>query len=250
MVKRWITIAIENRYFEVGHCDVEVVPMAETKVLLGKAGVLLRQMDGGKWVLLKPDTGEGQVNRADLVLADVEQRLRFYLRPLSDIYYFYAGEPEGSTDENSWVIKKETTENGMLPKVYLEIFVSHRLLAGTTDIRLTIPTRKKYWDVVLISRNKRTDYPLELREANGKLMFSVPQTAEQLTGKNGSPLDDAFHCVSETPVPMKETYPFRISLWEKREKGDVLISSHIPHPRPDSMSIINAKEMITSYFYF
>lgn len=240
--KVWITITITHGYHHPDNCGIILETADESVWLMKKADLLLHRQSNTKWMLLKPETEKDKVNPAELVLKEYEGTLNFNLIEKTHEFYYYTEWDKEGHNGSGWSLQNR---KGPVPnKKQLQIRMTPDLLKRTPGITITIPNREAFWELILISRYNPEAYPVELRENTGKIKFSSPEVIPFPGEKK------AFRCTSEIPIPMKEIYDYKISLWEKREKGERLLSSHIPHPRPDSVSVTSPQNMITSYFYF
>lgn len=240
--KVWITITITHGFYHSENCGVVLKETERSALLIKKAGLLFRRQSPVKWVLLKNETEKGMTNHTDLILKEGNFTLDFNLIPDTAVFYYFTDLKKQSVEGDGWVL--QTSKNGYTDKINLRIAVTPGLSDNTKDIRINIPNRNAFWEFILIPKHSQVAEPPVLRENTGKLNFSAPEKI-RLPGEV-----EAYRCVTETQVPMKKVYDSRISLWIKREKGEMLLSNRIPLPQPDSVSVINPQEMITTYFYF
>lgn len=240
--KIWITITIMHDFYHSEHCGLVLRETKETALLMKKAGLLFRRLSPVKWVLLKNETEKGMINHTDLILKEGNFSLDFNLIPDTAGFYYFTDLKNLRVEGDGWIL--QTSTDSYPNKINFRITVASGLTDKTREIHINIPNRKSYWEFILIPKHSRLTEPPVLQESTGKLNFSVPEKI-RFPGE-----EQAYRCATETQIPMQDVYNFKISLWIKKEKGDMLLSNRIPPPQPDSVSVINPKEMITTYFYF
>lgn len=238
----WITITIKHTYFSSDDCGLELKVSDDSSVIMKKAGILFRKQSSNQWSLIKPDVEAGAINSIDLFFKDGEQLLEFELSEKSGDFFYYTDWSFLPMQETEYMIRN--VEKASRNRMYLQIPVTNEMKNRSEQIDITIPSRKVRWEFIIIPKYNNDTYPVELRESMGKLIFSVP---EKITFPGE---EKAYRSVTTSFVTMKDIYEYKISLWQKRDKGELLLSNHIPHPRSHSVSVVNPKEMITSYFYF
>lgn len=238
----WITITIEHTYFNSGECGLELNVTDDSAMLMKKTAAIFRKRLNNQWIILMLENENGMINPGNLFPEDSEQLLTFTLNEKSDEFFYYTDWSNPSIQGTDWMIGH--SDKLGRNRRYLQLRVTPAIIKEARQINITIPGREARWEFILIPKYNDDKYPIVLKEKQDKLMFSAPEEI-MFPGER-----IAFRCVSTELIAMKEKYDYKISLWQKRGKGDVLLSDHIPCPRPHSLSISNPKEMITSYFYF
>lgn len=238
----WITIMIKHAYFISDDCGLEMKVSDESAVIMKKAGILFKKRLSNQWVLLKPEVVAGSVNPIDLFLKDEELYLKFEIKEKSGDFFYYTDGAYLPMQGNGWMIGAD--EKAGRNRKYLQMLVTKEMVSRTGLIDITIPSREVRWEFIIIPKYNNDAYPIELRENMNKLIFSAP---EEISYPG---IEKAYRSETTSLVTMKDIYEYKISLWQKRDRGELLISNHIPFPKPHSLSISAPKEMITSYFYF
>lgn len=237
MYEKWITITISHTYFKSGNCGVELKETASTGLLMKKAGILFRKQDPTTWVLLKARDKHNGLPVEDNLL-----KLDFDLLPLSSEFYYYTRWEKPYLKGDGWVLRNQ--RNTCREKKYLQLRIPSFWTNETKNIHLTIPSGNAFWEFILIPKYSTGNYPVELKESTANLNFSEPEEIP-VPGEA-----KAFRSITTSPIPMRNTYNYKISLWEIREKGKLVLINRIPYPQPDSRSVTNPKETITGYFYY
>ncbi|MDR3062331.1 MAG: hypothetical protein LBU57_09515 [Dysgonamonadaceae bacterium] len=238
----WITITINHTYFNAGKCGIELSPTAPTIKLLRKAGILFRKQNAVTWLLIKCKEESGRPDFPALVFEDGKSRLDFDLIALFPDFEYCTQWKKQLLRGAGWVLRNRRNACG--GNKYLQIPVSTRLLGENTNVGIEICSREVIWEFILIPKYTERQVRLELKEDTGRLIFT-PVKEVEFPGEI-----KAFRCVSVSSVDMKETYNYRISLWERKEDGEILLSNNVPFPKSHALSLEKPKEMITSYFYF
>ena len=240
--RAWITITITHGYFSSDNCGVDIEGTAESSLLMRKAFLLLRKLSNTKWVLLKPEVKDDAIDHAELIFMEGDKALEFNLNVESGRFYYFSEWENEKHEDEGWAV--ESREGEHVEKKYLRINITPEMLKGTKDININIANREAYWEFVLFPKHNKGEYPVELRESVGKLEFSQPEEILFLEKER------ALRSVTKKMVPIKESNDFKIGLWEKREKGELLLCNNIPLPKPDSLSVRDMRQTITSYYYY
>lgn len=234
----WMKITLSHSYFETNRCYLELKPTIETFLILQKAEILFRKQDECTWLLLQP-IGEDSQRRTRLFFEE-QQVLLFDLKPLSTDFYFYTqSEVKVSKNCSCRYIRR----NGIFTQ--LEIAVSEENLFNRQSVDVAFESKMKFWEFILIPKFNLQLSHVILIENKNRLSFKYFDKVN-LPGEPQL----AWRYISEECVQLKERYNFQIGLWEVHDKGRRLLSSHIPYPQANSISVFNPNKMVTNYFYF
>lgn len=234
----WMTIAISHSYFDTDRCNLELEPTPETGLMLQKLEILFRKQDARTWILLQP-VGEEAQRRTGLFFEE-QHVLLFDIKPLSPDFYYYT-QPEVKVI-GDWSCR-HIGRNGIFTR--LEIPVSQDSLYNKPHIDIAFASKMKFWEFILIPKfNLQLSNVILIENKNGLLFKRLEKV--NLPGEQQM----VWRFVSEECLQLKERYNFQICLWEIRDNGRHLLSSHIPYPQPNSTSIFSPDKMVTNYFYF
>lgn len=89
----------------------------------------------------------------------------------------------------------------------------------------TCLVKRLKWEYIFLMRKWRGDCRLELREAEGKLNFRQEETVT-VAGYKG------IRIVSVKPVELRETYDYRLRLYEQKPLGSKVLLQYLPFPLP------------------
>ncbi len=242
--KVWITITVRHTFFHTENAGVELKETDATSRFLQKSGLLFRKQNAAQWVLLKPETEPGTLNLCNLILKEAETFLDFELLIKSpDFYYMTRWEDTGLQSTSAGIRFRAGEEGGKIPK-YLQVRIDPQFPERPGEIPITLPCREVRWEYILIPKYGNNTYPVELKESQDRLIFSVPEPIS-FPGEK-----EVYRSISSSFIPMKETYPYKIGLWERRENGRRLLNNHMPFPKVTSASVVEPGEVISSYFYY
>jgi len=234
----WMTIALSHSYFETNRCYLELKPTIETSLILHKAEILFRKQDECTWLLLQPIGEESQ--RRTRLFFEEQQVLLFDLKPLSTDFYFYT-QSEVKVSKNCSC--RFIGRNGVFTQ--LEIAVCEENLLNRQSVNVVFESKMKFWEFILIPKfNLQLSHVILIENKNG-LSFKCFEKVN-LPGEPQL----AWRYVSEECVQLKERYNFQIGLWEVHDKGRRLLSSQVPYPQANSISVFSPEKMVTNYFYF
>lgn len=198
-------------------CGIELMPSFETYLLLKKAGVIWRKQDAITWILIKADFDENETDRTSLILGEDRCQLVFNLKPLDSAFNYFSCTEELYGDY--WRLIRN--EKSQIVRYNLHILITNQLIRETKKIQIKIQSKEAYWAFILIPKYTKRDAIIELRENNRKLIFTTTEKFEQ-PGE-----DSAFICMTTEKIAMKEIYEYQISLWEKKNSGERILSNHI-----------------------
>lgn len=99
------------------------------------------------------------------------------------------------------------------------------------EVELSFASKKMFWEYWFIPRKlENKDVSLELEEQNKELVFPEPKLVN--TGLENR---QVFGCVSQTVIPMKKNYTYRMNLWEVVQKEPKMrrkVVKNIEYPVP------------------
>ena len=228
----WITFTADHPYFGKKKCGLDIVPHPRTAALLQKAGILFKKESAVKWLLIREDNSHA--------MPAAGTWLHFLVKNETADFY-YCTEQELSLTAGAF--KRHCGRNGVWK--LLSIPVTAELLKAPSDVAITMKSRKKIWEFVLIPRSKKEPGKLELKEAKEKLAFKELERAV-FPGEE----KEVYRFVTTEAIDLSEIYDYKVSLWEIKEHGENLLSTGLKLPKPSALSFYSAKDTITSYFYF
>lgn len=226
----WLIIRIVHEYYGIHRVPLALSPTSETQRFLKRHGILFRSSRTNEWRLLAP-VGK-PVPAAD------QTTLVFVLKPLDGEFYYCTGEVGSGTGFTLSETRK--------PGVWRELTVTAEIseAAGGQRLEVRIPATERYWEYLLISGNESEKPVPELCDEQEKLTFRYAGPVE---------LPDAslaFRFVTTDRVPLRHSYPYRLSLWEVRKAGRRLLSDTVPFPDPSEWSVTGAEDTIAVYCYY
>lgn len=226
----WLTFTAEHPYFSGGRCGFELEPDPATAQLLHKAGVLFRKQTPSSWVLIRP---EGD----PIIEAGIS--MVFLLRNTSPGFYFVTSDQLTVTGDCTC---ETENRNGTWKRLIVPATESR--LQTKETISLTLESRSRFLEFIVVPRRRREEVALELREDRNRIRF---QPAVQVDFPSEE--RPVYRFVTTEPVVLEEGSPYRVQLWEMRKSGENPLGM-VPLPKASSVSLFSRHDTITSYFYF
>lgn len=237
--KTWITIRVSHTYFQDKKCGLDIIPDEQTRLLLQKAGLILKKQDNCTWLLIKHD-GEQEDKRLNMFFEDEENaQLIFLLKNQTPDFYYFTKKEIVSPDSCKC---EYVGMNGVF--FQLSIPVDKSVTARAPDLYLQMESNLRYWEFILIAKYSPENIKIRLNENKGKIEFEQQEKVD-FPGENKK----VFRFLSVRPVELKEKYDYKINLWEERDRGERLLVDSLPFPRVNSISIFDKTDTITSYCY-
>ncbi len=223
---------MEHEYYGSVPVPLVLEPSADTRILLRKQGVLFRQTAWGRWVLLRP---------THLNLADENGAYRFIVRPTDEDWWYVTLNEDGAVQSSNFLMEKSA-----VPGAWRELLLPLKAQDDekNAEVVISLSSLKKLWEFILIPKFTPEATQLMLTERAVGLTFSAVEKVQLF--KNF----EAYRATSTQPMTLLKNAPHRIQLWEVRDSGDRLLSNAVPVPRCTEASVLDAKNAITTYFYY
>lgn len=230
-----LEVRMEHAYYGEGRSPIGLVPSGETKRFFEQWRMIWKQQGANRWILV------GEMLREALP----QRELVFGISPLEKQFYYVSG----GVRENERV-RMLPRQN--IPGVWKWVAICPDWAFGQgaeqileqQEAVIRVETVSRYFEYILIPRYHPAETEIRLREAQGKLEFGEGEPVA-LPG-----IVQAYRFCSREAVVLERGMLFRVQLWEERGEGERLISEYIPHPEPDSGSVLKAENVITTYFYY
>lgn len=232
--KPWLTCSISHDYYVRTACPVTFEPAQDTLFALKKHNILFVSQQKTQWTLLV----EENFDPKDLL--ENECKLFFGLYPQNELFHYVS--LISNTENNNFYL-----HDVPLSKWWkmMELNLQHIIDNKVQDISIKITSPEKYFEYVLIPKFHDANVNIKFSEERNRLTFV--QGDQDFLAELGT----IFPFRSEEKVKLSEDNErIKTLLWEVRDSGERLISTYIPNPKPNEISIINSKDTITSYFYF
>lgn len=228
----WCTFEIRHEFYTDDRVPLVLLPDQQTRLLLAKYNIILRQQMKNQWVMLKPKDESLFSNKEDLVL-------RFELQVTSEAFYYSTREYEPKANDIFRV--GDTSKPGIWRT--LEMPFRENTDEEHKHIVLALQSKQMYFEFLFIPKYTAAK-DIRLREEKGLLQFGEPK--EQIL------FDETmvYQFVSTEPVSLRKNYKYKVQLWEVRNSGERLLSGCIPCPDPGNQSVLRPQDTITTYFYF
>lgn len=229
----WFQIALSHEYYVKDACPVSLIPSKETALFFRKSNILFRRQNANKWLMIKEEK-----QPVEELWNDEYPTLSFELYPMDKNFYYLSA---GMVDNDYFTVK-----NIMVPNVWktIEIDLKNLINKRPEEIQINISSVEKYYEYVLIPKYHKTETNIRLAEERSKVHFKKLEKIA-LPG-----IPEAFRFVTEEKIKLKQDIGLKVQLWESKESGERLISECIPNPQPDQCSIIDPKNVLTTYFYY
>lgn len=231
--KPWITIKVTHDYFLTNKSNIALEPEAKTRKLFEELGIILRNVNDSEWILFKQDNLTSSNN------SELAKNLKFYLKAIDPNFYYYTNS-ELIVDSNFFKIKN-TEKKGAWKE--LEI-LAHLVPLENQDITIKIHSLCKFFEFIIIPKPNSQSHVMKLTEEKNSLTFNSSEV--DILKQNKS----VCRFVSSEKVCLKESYDYKISLWEVSEKGNKMLQHGMPFPNSSAVSVLNSEDTISSYLYF
>jgi hypothetical protein len=265
-------IQVQHGYYNTNPCkDLRIVPTAETKKLLARYRLLLKEQTNGIVVL----AGTGADDKTLFLSIDDKELFAFGLK-ISNANYilttdlslfegksiptytnFVTGEAETQTlqltdrQSASAEIAGAFRKREILAAIELQIDASmNDLSIAREPYRIKLQARSAYWAYYLIS-DQMTDF--NLIDADNKLTFNEADitlvrdsdpVAEELSKKYPEATYKRLRFLSESPVPCSIKPRTAIELHRKENNRDEKIFSAMPNPSIRRTGILQNKDVL------
>ena len=227
------TVTIVHEYFNTDKCHLDLVPSAGSAQQLKKAGMIFRKQNRCTWIMLKLDGAPSGTSLSD------SKPLQFDLRNHTAEFYYYSQPtweaPVGMGCKLEYIGRNGVWAALTMPTVFSE--------AGAT---LTIPinSKQKFWEFILLPKSGIATEDLQIRDDKNLLHFEKGEWVKFPGEKQ-----PVLRFVSTEAVTLRDSYPYRIRLWENKTNGENMLCS-LTSPKPSAMSTITPENTITSYCYY
>jgi len=227
----WFDLKITHDYYSNSHVPLTFTPTDETRILLLKNRLFLKNIASNHWVILRI-TGE--------VTETENKELAFEIRSTDNDFYYVTGKEE-QKDELPY-----TLEDPQYPGIWkiMKIKPEKGETGMANQILHIIPSVEKYFEFICIPKFHSGDISLRMTEDKNRFQIEEPEIISMPDKTN------AIRFVSKDKIPLKKIYKYKVRLWEIRESGERLISDSIPCPSPSNISVFHSNDTITSYYYF
>jgi hypothetical protein len=227
----WRTISVEHEYYGSAPIPVQLEASVDTLLLLQRQGILFRQTAWGRWTLLRPKYS---------ALANENGVCQFAIFP-TDEEWWYVTADDDEKQLGNFIVKKSNTFG-----IWRELLLPLKALEDekNAEVNIVFGSKKKLWEFIFIPKFTPEATQLELRARNKELTFSAAEKVDFFKDF------EAYRITSTQPVTLLKNAPHSLQLWEVRDSGDRLLSSAVPVPRCTEASVFDAKNAVTTYFYY
>lgn len=232
--KPWITIRITHDYFLTNKSNIILELEAKTQKILVELGVILRNSNDSEWILYKPD------NLTSANKTKLAKSLKFYLKTIDPNFYYYT---DSELVVESTFFKINNTDKKEIWKE-LEIFCNQISFEREQNITININSLCKFFEFIIIPKPDSQSHEMKLTEEKNSLIFNSA-AVDILT-----PNKAVSRFVSSEKICLKESYDYKISLWEMGEEGNKILKNQMPFPNSSAVSVLNSEDTISSYLYF
>lgn len=231
----WITIKITHDYFLNDTNCLQLVPEPKTNLILNKLGILLQRENKCTWKLLKRANGEITDD------ANLTKILKFNLKATDPDFYYYS-DPEVIAD-NPILKIKSSSKKGIWKK--LEILATPDFLEKQHLVNVPIKSLSKFFEFIIIPQPDSEHHVMKLTEDKNDLIFN-PDEIDIFQSDQKS----VYRFVSSEKIYLRESYNYKISLWEIHPNNKKILFDMIPFPNSSAISVLDSEDTISSYIYF
>ncbi len=231
--KVWFRFMLSHEYYAKTSCPVLLAPSEETKLLFKKSNLIFRQINNGEYWVLK----EEKFQEHDLL--DEQPRLSFDLYPLNHTFYYVSDKIE--KQELFFSVNDEKKPRVWKP---IELNIPYLINRKPEEISVNITTVLKYYEYIFIPKYSKTATKIKLTEERNRITF---KEAEQISLPD---IPIAFRFLADKKIKLTQENNLKMQLWELKEHGDRLLSDQIPNPQPGECSLVDPKNVLTTYFYY
>ncbi len=231
----WITIKIAHDYFLTDKNYINLEPESNTNLILQRLGILIKKEDNCNWKLLKKADGEMEYDPKLL------ETLKFNLK-INDPDFFYYTNPEVIVDNEILQIKN-SDKKGIWKQ--LEIHTKSASLKKEHFINVNIKSISKFFEFIIIPKPDSENQVMKLTEDKNALIFN-PDEIDLFYSDQKS----VYRFVSSEKIYLRESYNYKISLWDVSQKAKKILFDAIPFPNSSAISVLNSDDTISSYIYF
>jgi len=228
----WITIKIAHDYFLTDKNCIDLEPESNTNLILRKLGISIKKEDNCHWKLLKRPNSDDQ---------KLVETLKFNLKITDPDFYYYTN-PEVIVDNEILQIK-----NSGKKEIWkrLEIQADATSLEKDHFININIKSISKFFEFIIIPKPDSENQIMKLTEDENALTFN-PDQIDIFSSDQKS----VYRFVSSEKIYLRESYNYKISLWDVSQKAKKILFDAIPFPNSSAISVLNSDDTISSYIYF
>lgn len=222
----WFTIRVSHEYYENENCPILIEPSGETRDFLQRNKIIYKKRARNQWVLLAQfENFSPEINNA----------LFFEIIPKDNMFYYVTEQSSKKNNDNY------TLESNPNAGKWMNLLIYVDNIKEEVDIKFN--SKSKYWEFVIIPRHISNTSTLKIEEKRKTIKFgNIEET--QFPG-----VEKAFRVSTKEKNKLNNKSNYVIRLYEVRENGERLLSRYIPLPHPDSFSITQPNDTITTYFY-
>jgi hypothetical protein len=208
-------------------------PTETTNVLQKKLKILFRKQDHYSWALLLQEdyldfSTDNYILEFDVICPD-------------DLFYYYTNRKDNRKDEG-WSMEY-IGSYGVYGR--FKLFLNRNLTqVETIQIKIAFKSQSKYWEFILMPKYTNRSSGIKLTEDKNRIHFNP---VEQISFPGEV---NAFRIMTSDRIKMKERYEYKIRLWEIMNSGERILNNSISFPQPQSTSIFDRNNTITSYVYY
>ncbi|MDH6343900.1 hypothetical protein M2480_002253 [Parabacteroides sp. PFB2-12] len=215
-----LKVVITHSYFPDGVCrSLDLYPTPESKQLFLRRQMVCKKIKPNEWVFLQAASSDGSFR-------DTDEQLSLCLESTDPSFSLYTRLEEAF--ETGRVIKQLDVT---LPAVQ----------KAPVEINHVFEAKKMFWVYALLPRvetgRKRN---IKLIELSDKVAFDKKEYVVLYERT-------ATTFRSKKQIPLSNSYPFQLRLYEEKEHGDKLLSQYIPFPQPEDT---NKNNEIITYIYY
>lgn len=224
----WFSLTVEHEYYKAEHCPIQLHIPPQTAFLFKRHGILWRRVKINKWVFLAMSL--------DFEDEDISA-FCFELIPQDDTLYYVTDILPNGKEGKNYIMKNSSEANK-----WIEITVPFQ--QKMEDVLISIESKSKYWEYILINRTRNNSTELKIEEKQKRIEFSRSEMIDDQI------LGEVFRIKTTDVIKMKEVYDnYAVQLFEIKNIGEQILCNYLPFPRPQEASLSNPNDTITTYFY-
>ena len=229
----WAKITFKHDFFHTKQNYINLKPDLKTEKLLLKLGLVFKKEDDSTWIILRKNKEKITVK---------SEILKFNMTIIDPDFFYYTNENFEITNEISKI--KTFGKQGVWKQ--LEIHIDDFVLKQNQFIDVNIKSVSKFFEFIIIPKPESTHQIMKLTEDKNNLIFH-PDEIDIFQAEQKS----VYRFVSAEKIYLRESYDYKISLWEIEKDGTKKqIFDKIASPNSSAISVINSGDTISSYIYF